>query len=354
MTQIPELPVRIVVAGCGGMSHAWIDYVLTRRDCRIVGLVDPDPDALQRIRQKYAFTEIASGPDLAAVIRQTGAGLVFNLAIPAAHYAIAMTAFQENCAVMSEKPLAENLTQADALVAKAKALGLFFGIMQNRRYLRQIRSCRQLIDDGLIGTPGYVGADFFLGPHFGGFRDLMDSPLLLDMAIHTFDQARFLTGAKAESVYCHEFNPPGSWYRGNAAAIAIFTLDNGVVFCYRGSWCALGCQTSWEADWRITGSSGSILWDGRSMPRAEILKQDGDRQSSGEQPARKFIADLDLVTGRDTWDGQEGHPGCLDALFSALLAGRAAETDGADNRHSLAMVMGAIESARTGQKVAVL
>ena len=37
----------------------------------------------------------------------------------------------------------------------------------------------------------------------------MDSPLVLDMAIHTFDQARFITGANPISVYCHEFNPPG-------------------------------------------------------------------------------------------------------------------------------------------------
>ncbi|MDW7659219.1 MAG: Gfo/Idh/MocA family oxidoreductase, partial [Bacillota bacterium] len=191
MSQIPALPVRIVIAGCGSMSRAWIDYVLTRRDCQIVGLVDPDPAAIGRIAEKYHFTAVETGHDLAAVIRRTGAGLVFNLAIPAAHHSIAMTAFAEGCAVMSEKPLAEGLEQADAMVAKAKEMDLFFGIMQNRRYLRQIRSCRQLINEGVIGTTGYVGADFFLGPHFGGFRDLMDSPLLLDMAIHTFDQARF-------------------------------------------------------------------------------------------------------------------------------------------------------------------
>ena len=41
----------------------------------------------------------------------------------------------------------------------------------------------------------------------------MESPLILDMAIHTFDQARFITGADPVSVYCHEFNPPGSWYK---------------------------------------------------------------------------------------------------------------------------------------------
>ncbi|MDW7659303.1 MAG: gfo/Idh/MocA family oxidoreductase, partial [Bacillota bacterium] len=159
--------------------------------------------------------------------------------------------------------------------------------------------------------------------------------------------ARFIIGSNAKSVFCHEFNPPGSWYQGNASAIAIFTMQNGTVFCYRGSWCAVGCQTSWESDWRITGSNGSVLWDGRSMPWAEVPRP------AGGQSEAKFLPDLIRVDGSEAWNGQEGHAGCLDALFDALLAGRPAETDGADNRHSLAMVMGAIESARTGQQVSI-
>lgn len=31
---------RIVVAGCGGMARAWVEYALGRDDCQIVGLVD--------------------------------------------------------------------------------------------------------------------------------------------------------------------------------------------------------------------------------------------------------------------------------------------------------------------------
>ncbi|NLM78010.1 MAG: Gfo/Idh/MocA family oxidoreductase [Ruminococcaceae bacterium] len=347
MALIPPLPVRIVVAGCGNMSRAWIDYTLKRQDCQIVGLVDPDPEAIRRTKEAYALTEVPTGPDLAAVIRDSKAALVYNLAIPAAHYDITRTAFAAGCAVMSEKPLAESLDQADDLVAKARKNNLFFAVMQNRRYLEQIRSCRRLITDGVIGTPGYYGADFYLGPRFGGFRDLMASPLLLDMAIHTFDQARFLSDTRALSVYCHEFNPPGSWYQGNASAVALFELSDGSVFCYRGSWCAVGCQTSWEADWRITGSNGSIRWDGHTMPWAEIAAPEPD------QGVRTFLPELNRVDGADVWHGQERHAGCLDEMFNALLSGRPAETDGTDNRHSLAMVMGAIESARTGRRLSL-
>ena len=45
----------------------------------------------------------------------------------------------------------------------------------------------------------------------------MDSPLILDMAIHHVDQARCMTGADALAVTCHEFNPAWSWYRHGAS-----------------------------------------------------------------------------------------------------------------------------------------
>lgn len=67
-----------------------------------------------------------------------------------------------------------------------------------------------------------IHADFFIGAHFVGFRERMEHPLLLDMAIHTFDQARFLLGsAKAETALCMAFNPASSWYDGCASAIRL-------------------------------------------------------------------------------------------------------------------------------------
>ncbi len=53
---------------------------------------------------------------------------------------------------------------------------------------------RARIASGAIGALTSVHADFFLGPHFGGFRETMDHVLLLDMAIHSFDAMRCMTG----------------------------------------------------------------------------------------------------------------------------------------------------------------
>lgn len=334
---------RIVVAGCGGMSNVWIKELLKRDDAVIVGLVDVYISQAEKIREVYEL-ECGVYTELGQAIVDTGADLVIDVTIPDSHYKISTTAMKLGCHVFGEKPMAATMEEARKIIEMADATGQSLSVMQNRRYDANIRALRELIRSGQIGRTGMINADFFLGPHFGGFRDVMDSPLILDMAIHTFDQARFIIGADPVSVYCHEFNPPGSWYKGNASAVCIYEMSDGSVFSYRGSWCAEGVPTSWEADWRIVGEKGTVIWDGIHAPYAEVL-------SSDEAAEKKFIRDTVRIEAPMNWNGKPGHEGCLDEMFLALKEGRPAETDSRDNIHSMAMVLGAIESAKSGQKV---
>ena len=332
---------KIIVAGCGGMSNVWFDYVAGRPDAEIVGLVDIYLDSAKAMAEKRGL----SAPcftNLSDALAQTDADLVFDITIPESHREIVTTALKAGCNVFGEKPMGATATDAQAMLETALQTGKRYSVMQNRRYLKQIRAVRDFLNTGTIGTVGSVFADFFIGAHFGGFRDLMDSPLILDMAIHTFDQARFISGADPVSVYCHEFNPPGSWYKGNASAIAIFEMSDGSVFNYRGSWCSEGFNTSWESDWRIIGSQGTVRWDGSHPPTCEVVD---DSVPGG------FHRPLKTVEIPVTWDGREGHNGCIDEMFQALDENRPAETDATDNIKSVNMVFAAIESARSGKKV---
>ena len=165
----------------------------------------------------------------------------------------------------------------------------------------------------------------------------MDNVLLLDMAIHTFDAARFVSGKEPLAVYCHESNPPGSWYRHGAAANAIFEFSDDVVFTYRGSWCAEGADTSWESAWRIIGTKGTLLWDGAEKFDAHVVSGETGFLRDSERDRR----------ARACKRGGHPRPCQRHRGFSERnRTGGAPETDGNDNIKSLAMVFGAIESAR--------
>lgn len=332
---------KIAVAGCGNMANTWVKYALERSDAEIVALVDMKREFAQSMAERHGLA-CQTYTDIKQAIEETGANLVFDITVPASHYKISTTAMKLGCNVFAEKPLAETLKECQDIIAVSDRTERTHNVMQNRRYDVRIRALRELIASGRIGKPGYAGADFFLGPHFGGFRDAMDSPLLLDMAIHTFDQARLILGADPVSVYCQEFNPVGSWYAGQAAAICIFEMSDGSVFCYRGSWCAEGAPTSWEGSWRVTGSKGTAIWDGANNPYAEAVAP-GNQEDN-------FIRECVRIEAEVPPQRKPFHESCLDEMFAALEQGRRAGTDCRDNILSMAMVLGAIESSKTGKK----
>lgn len=334
-------PLRAVLAGCGGISQTWLKAVQDLPALQIVGMVDLLEDNARKRAAQFELGQVAIGQNLAAMLDQQMPDIVFDCSVPEAHVDVTLEALRHGCHVLGEKPLADSMDNARRMVAAAQASGRMYAVMQNRRYAAEIRAVQQFIQSGQIGALTAVNADFYLAPHFGGFREQMKHVLLLDMAIHTFDQARFLSGADPVAVYCKEWNPDGSWYAHGAAAVAVFEMSNGLIFTYRGSWCAEGLPTTWESDWRIIGRRGSVRWDGGVGMQAEIT-QPGGQFFSDRQPVQ-----IEPYLGRSTG----GHAGLLRNFIDCLQSGRTPDTICTDNIKSLAMVFGAIESAETGQRI---
>jgi predicted dehydrogenase len=167
------------------------------------------------------------------------------------------------------------------------------------------------------------------------------------MSIHHFDMMRCMTQASPEAVYAHEFNPHGSWYKGDVAVTAIFEMSGGLVFTYRGCWCVEGHNTSWNGNWRFTGDKGSILMEADKVSVAEIAVP-----LSPAFPTT-FIRPKDKVELAPVPAGVGGQKESLERFLKAIDTGEAPETSCADNLHSFAMVCGAVESATKKQRVAI-
>jgi predicted dehydrogenase len=333
-----------VLVGCGHIADAWLNSETVKRKVNIVGLVDIDPWAANAKRARFGLDAAVTGTDLEAVLRQTGPEAVFDCTVPEAHGPVTLAALKRGCHVMGEKPMSDAMTVARRMAAAARKAGRTYAVMQNRRYLKGIRALRRFLDGGAIGRLVAVHGDFFIGAHFGGFRDVMAHVLLLDMAIHSFDQARFITGADARHVYAHEWTPRHSWYRHGPSASAIFEMTDGLVYTYQGSWCAEGCPTTWECAWRLVGERGTILWDGNADFRCEVVA--GDQGFMRAVKSRKVPVACPKSLGG-------GHDSALACFLEAIHKGTVPETDSSDNIRSLAMVHAAVKSAETGKRVAV-
>jgi len=338
-----------VLVGCGGISSAWLGPLTKKQaggspSVEIVGLVDVVEEHARKRAVEYGLGAARIGCDLEQMLQATRPDVVFDCTIPEAHYATTLTALRHGCHVLGEKPLADTLQHAREMTAAMRESGKLYAVMQNRRYMEPTRRIRQFISSGAIGEFTTVACDFFLGPHFGGFRDQMEHVLLLDMAIHTFDQARFMSLTDPVSVYCKEWNPAASWYAHGASAVALFEMSNGVVYSYRGSWCAEGLQTTWEAEWRFIGTRGSLKWDGGQGFSAEIASPSGQFWSNRQEiPVPPYTVDARF----------DGHASCIQEFIECVQTGQAPNTICTDNIKSLSMVFAAIESAESGLPVKI-
>jgi predicted dehydrogenase len=339
-----EKTLKVVIVGCGSISGVWLKQASEIPGLEIVGLVDLLEDMARNQAAEFGIHQAMVGSDLAAMLEATRPDMVFDCTVPEAHATVTLESLQRGCHVLGEKPMADSMDNARRMVAAAQSAGKIYAVIQNRRYQPEIRQLRQLVASGALGPLTTVNSDFYIGAHFGGFREQMQHVLLLDMAIHTFDAARFLTGADPISVYCKEWNPPGSWYAHGASAVAIFELSGGLIYTYRGSWCAEGLPTRWESEWRLVGQQGSARWDGGAGLAAEVVAQ-----------AAGFISEYLPVSipPNNQPEKTGGHAGLIREFVDCVRSGKTPETIGSDNIKSLAMVYGAIESAQLGKPVKI-
>jgi predicted dehydrogenase len=264
--------------------------------------------------------------------------------VPTARAEVVRSALVSGAQVLSEKPMAASMQEARELIDLARDAGRVHAIVQNRRFNPGVRRMRQMVESGSLGEITAVHTDFFIGAHFGGFREEMRHVLLLDMVIHTFDAMRYVIGRAPRAVYCHEANPAGSWYAHGASAAATFEFDGGAMATYRGSWCAEGANTSWESQWRVIGTRGTLLWDGADDFEARVVTG-----------ADGFLRETEAIAVPEPADpaATQGHASVIRDFVASLDAGRAPETAAPDNVKSLAMVFGAIKSAETGRRVEI-
>lgn len=324
-------PLRVVLVGVGGMGQAWLRVIDDLPEVELVGLVDVNTDAAAAVAAGLS-SPVAIGSDAVEVAARSGGQAVIDVTVPAAHHPVTTAALFAGLPVLGEKPVASTVAQGLSLAAAAEVTGELFMVSQSRRYNGQLWAFKEQIAS--LGGAGVLTTEFFKAPRFGGFRDEMDHPLLLDMAIHQLDSARFLLPGRPISVYCEEFNPAWSWYRGDAGCIAIFQMSTGARYVFTGTWCSPGLETSWNGSWRASAERGSARWSGDDAPEIEVSQVSPLTQSSTRA----------VLLG-------DGIAGSLREFVYALRSGVPPMGEVHDNVMSLTMVEAAMASNQSGQRV---
>ncbi|MCC6455046.1 MAG: Gfo/Idh/MocA family oxidoreductase [Caldilineaceae bacterium] len=323
--------MKVIQVGLGGMGNAWLRAVQASPHVEYAGFVEINVEIAAEQVAKFGLDPNTVFPSLDQALAAVQADGVLNVTPPQFHRAVSLTALEAGVPVLSEKPLADTPTSAQDIVDAANRTGVLHMVAQNYRYHAPVQTLYQTLHQGGFGAIGGVTVDFFRGPHFGGFREEMPYPLIIDMAIHHFDLMRFFLARDPVTIYGRSWNPPWSWYKGDASASVTLEFGDGVMVSYNASWCSQGQVTPWNANWRFECAEGVV-----TLVDDQVMTQRPD----GE-PELVPALDPPLV----------GQAYLLQEFYEAVTLGKAPVTTCQDNFKSLGIVFDVIQSLVSGAVV---
>ena len=145
------------------------------------------------------------------------------------HHLPTMQALESGCHVLCEKPISNEIPQAEEMVTKATEKGLCFGVNLNHRFTPAARLAKKWVEEGRIGHQLFINMSMWIK------NPRESSPYFQIKALHphTVDVMRYYCG-DIEAVQCFAAKAPGRKIWSTAQFNMRFV--NGVVGHLTGSY----------------------------------------------------------------------------------------------------------------------
>jgi UDP-N-acetyl-2-amino-2-deoxyglucuronate dehydrogenase len=336
--------LRIAIVGCGRISKNHVDAI-TKIDGLCLTAVCDTEEA--RARQYADALGIPWFRDFEDMLKKADCDVV-TIATPSGLHSVqGIAAAAAGKHVISEKPMAITLEQADALVEATDHAGVKLFVVKQNRLNPSIQLLKRAIDKGRFGRIYLANStvrwnrpqEYYDAASWRGTWEF-DGGAFMNQASHYVDLIQWLVG------------PVGSIVSKTATqARAIEAEDSGVaVLRFRSG--ALGVievnvlthPRNWEGSIAIMGEKGTVKIGGTAVNKIEHWSfsdyDDDDKflEASSTSPPNVYGF---------------GHEAYYLNVLRVLRGGAQPETDGRAGRKSLEIILGIYESARTGREVSL-
>lgn len=222
--------LRVCVIGLGPIGNRHADIYVENPLSELVGVCDIDETRANAAAQRLGVTAFYNvqkmleerKPDVVSVA--TG-GYEYS----SDHYAPTMQALEAGCHVLGEKPISNNISHGEKMVARAKEIGVCYGIDLNHRFTPAARLAKKWVNEGRLGHLLFINMSMWI------MNPAESSPYYHLKALHphTIDVMRYFCG-DIEAVHCFATKAPGRQIWSTAQFNMRF--ENGVVGSLTGSY----------------------------------------------------------------------------------------------------------------------
>ena len=201
----PTIPV--VLAGCGAVSRFFYAPALTALEAagvmRVEALADPSPASLAALAESFPRarqTARLEDTDLAG-------RLVIVASPPKFHAAATLLALHHGAAVLCEKPMANNVAEAETMLAAARESGSLLAVGLYKRFFPACEALKGLLEKRPLGALRHFtieeGGKFGWQAASDSFfrKSVTPGGVLLDIGVHVLDLLLWWLGEPASLTY---------------------------------------------------------------------------------------------------------------------------------------------------------
>ena len=324
--------------GCGFFAENHMNAWAQVANAQIVALCDLDGDKAAAMAKRFGVEHVYT--DVAKMLTEQSLDFVDIATTTPSHRPVVELACRHVKQLICQKPFAENMADAESMVAAANQTKATLTIHENFRWQQGFIKMKSLIETGQIGTPHFARFSF---RH--GYDNYKNQPYLaeierftiMDVGLHLFDLARHFMGDVARlSCTTQRLNPI---VKGEDAFTVLLVHESGATSVCDGSFYSKITPDPFPQTvaW-IEGDQGTLELNAgftltiHGADSREVLDVEPPVPAWGERPWHNV---QDSVLNFQTQALAEQNP----------------QPTGADNLQTLALALAAYDSAKTGQTI---
>ena len=340
----PDGEFKIALVGCGRISKNHFEALRKVEGLTLTGVCDIVPERARAAAEQEGVTGFTSYEEMLQRVECDVVSVCTPSGLHAAHGALAARAGKH---VITEKPMAITLAQADDLVKACDDAGVFLFVVKQNRLNPPVQLLRRAIDKGRFGRIFIANTtvrwqrpqEYYDAAPWRGTWEF-DGGAIMNQASHYVDLVQWLVGP-VESVMAKTATQARR-IEAEDSGVALLKFRSGALGVIEVN--VLTYPRNLEGSITILGDKGSVKIGGTAVNRVEHWQfadyDDDDKlvESANTNPPNVYGF---------------GHEGYYRNVLSVLRGEAQPQTDGRAGRKSLELILGIYESAKIGREVPI-
>jgi len=342
------------VVGCGGIARTHVKALTQLEESQLIAVCDIIEERARVFAQTYGakrwYTDLLrliADPEVEAV----------NVCTPhPAHAAAVIAAAEAGKHAITEKPIAANLRQADAMISAARRAGVKLGVVFQRRFYDASRRVKAAIDEGKIGAPilgevscrMYRDRAYYERDPWRGRWASEGGGVYLNQIVHEIDLLQWFMSSPVDSVHAFTGNLTHPYVEIEDNAVTILRFQSGGLGLISGS---VSANPPMDDRITVTGSKGSVLGIRGLDPYWIELWSIPGEEKQAEEWRREQLKPPGEQGPSILGGGGECHRAQIRDFLQAILEDREPAVTGEEGRKALEIIIASYISQAQGKTV---